>query len=72
MRHNFVSGTHAITVALFGLLRPGDTMLCVTGTPYDTLHGVIGIKPASGSLREFGIQYDQIELDAEGHVIMPL
>lgn len=68
VRHNFVSGTHAITVALFGLLRPGDTMLCVTGTPYDTLHGVIGINPASGSLREFGIQYDQIELDAEGHV----
>lgn len=68
VRHNFVSGTHAITVALFGLLRPGDTMLCVTGTPYDTLHGVIGLKPASGSLREFGIKYDQIELTLEGHV----
>lgn len=42
VRHNFVSGTHALTVALFGVLRPGDTMLSVTGMPYDTLQGVIG------------------------------
>lgn len=62
IRHNFVSGTHALTVALFGLLRPGDTMLCVTGTPYDTLQGVIGIRPSSGSLAEFGVNYRQIEL----------
>ena len=43
VRHNFVSGTHALTVALFGVLRPGDVMLSVTGMPYDTLRGVIGI-----------------------------
>ena len=42
-RHNFMSGTHTLTVALFGVLRTGDKMVCVTGTPYDTLHGVIGI-----------------------------
>ncbi len=39
VRHNFVSGTHTLTVALFGMLRPGDKMLCVTGTPYDTIQG---------------------------------
>ena len=56
VRHNFVSGTHALTVALFGVLRPGDTMLCVTGRPYDTLLGVLGINgESSGSLAEFGI-----------------
>ncbi|MDR1928000.1 MAG: methionine gamma-lyase family protein, partial [Oscillospiraceae bacterium] len=44
LRHSFTCGTHAICVALFGLLRPGDVMLCVTGTPYDTLHPVIGLK----------------------------
>lgn len=43
VRHNFVSGTHALTVALFGVLRPGDVMLSVTGMPYDTLRGVIGL-----------------------------
>ena len=43
VRHNFVCGTHALTVALFGMLRPGDTMLSVTGTPYDTLQSVIGL-----------------------------
>lgn len=66
VRHNFVSGTHALTVALFGVLRPDDTMLCVTGTPYDTIHGVIGIKPSCGSLKEFGINYEQIDLLADG------
>ena len=43
LRHNFMCGTHALTVALFGVLRPGDTMLCVTGMPYDTIQSVIGI-----------------------------
>lgn len=66
VRHNFVCGTHALTVALFGVLRPGDTMLCVTGTPYDTLKGVIGIEDASGSLKEFGIKYKQVELMDDG------
>ena len=67
VRHNFVSGTHALTVALFGVLRPGDTMLSVTGIPYDTLRGTIGIEgPYSGSLQDFGIRYEQLELTENG------
>lgn len=67
IRHNFVSGTHALTVALFGLLRPGDKMLCLTGRPYDTLVGVLGIEePVDGSLADFGIIYDEVPLDSEG------
>ncbi len=63
-RHNFMSGTHALAVMLFGVLRPGDTMLCATGTPYDTLHGVVGIgqQKFSGDLADFGVEYRQIEL----------
>ncbi len=69
VRHNFVSGTHALTVALFGILRPSDTMLCVTGTPYDTLKGVIGMgEDTSGSLREYGIKYNQIDFTPEGEI----
>lgn len=67
VRHNFVSGTHTLTVALFGVLRPGDKMLCVTGTPYDTIQGVIGITGSGmGSLKEFGISYHQVELAPDG------
>ncbi len=67
VRHNFVSGTHALTVALFGVLRPGDTILSVTGIPYDTLRGVIGITgDGNGSLKEFGVGYEQLELKADG------
>ena len=67
VRHNFVCGTHALTVALFGVLRPGDTMLCVTGIPYDTLRTVIGLTgDGNGSLKEFGIRYEQVDLTAEG------
>ncbi len=67
VRHNFVSGTHALTVALFGVLRPGDTMLSVTGIPYDTLRGVIGLTgDGNGSLKEFGIKYEQMELRPDG------
>lgn len=62
VRHNFVCGTHALTVALFGMLRPNDTMLSVTGTPYDTLQGVIGIRPTCGSLAEYGINYKELPL----------
>jgi cystathionine beta-lyase family protein involved in aluminum resistance len=67
VRHSILSGTHALTLGLFGLLRPGDTMLAVTGTPYDTLQSVIGLsgEAASGSLRDFGIRYEEIELTAE-------
>lgn len=67
VRYNFVSGTHALTVALFGVLRPGDTMLSVTGMPYDTLRGVIGLTgDGNGSLKEFGIHYEQIDLKKDG------
>lgn len=65
MRPSLLSGTHTITVALFGLLRPGDIMLSVTGTPYDTLLDVIGIGTApagEGSLIDFGIEFRKIEL----------
>ncbi|MBQ4037111.1 MAG: methionine gamma-lyase family protein [Clostridia bacterium] len=67
VRHSVLSGTHALTVGLFGLLRPGDTMLAVTGTPYDTLKSVIGIKgeKGNGSLADFGIRYEEIELTEE-------
>lgn len=69
VRHNFASGTHTLAVALFGVLRPGDTMLSVTGIPYDTLHGVIGIgENYSGSLKDFGIKYEQIDLLKDGTV----
>ncbi len=67
VRHNFVSGTHALAVALFGVLRPNDIMLSVTGTPYDTLQGVIGINSSySGSLKDFGIKYEQVDLKQDG------
>ena len=67
VRHNFVSGTHALTVSLFGVLRPGDVMLSVTGMPYDTLRGVIGLTgDGNGSLKEFGIEYRQIDLKEDG------
>ncbi len=69
VRTNFVSGTHTITVALFGILRPGDKMLCVTGTPYDTLLGVLGSeRECDGSLKDYGIDYSQIELLENGEV----
>ncbi len=62
VRSQFISGTHALTVALFAFLRPGDTMLSITGTPYDTLHPVIGIKENASSLKAFGVKYEQIDL----------
>ena len=67
IRHSFASGTHTLTVALFGLLRPGDKVLCLTGRPYDTITGVFGIdRPVDGSLADFGVEYNQIELNAAG------
>ena len=65
VRPQFMSGTHTLTVALFGLLRTGDTLLAATGRPYDTLEGVIGIGEAGkgcGTLREYGVQYDECPL----------
>ena len=67
-RHNFMSGTHTLTVALFGLLRPGDKMVAATGRPYDTLSGVIGLdgNEGYGNLSEFGVHYAQVDLLADG------
>ena len=63
VRTQFVSGTHALATVLFGLLRPGDTLLSVTGVPYDTMQTVIGYAhPSPGSLKEFGISYDEVSL----------
>lgn len=65
VRNQFISGSHALAKTLFGLLRPGDLLLSITGLPYDTLHEVIGIKENESSLKSFGIHYDQIELIAD-------
>ena len=64
VRAQLISGTHALAVTLFGLLRPGDTMLSITGAPYDTLQTIIGIskEQSKSSLKEFGIKYEQSEL----------
>jgi len=65
VRHGFVNGTHAISTALFGVLRPGDLLLAVTGRPYDTLEEVI-FGEKGGSLKEFGVNYKQIDLLPDG------
>ena len=66
IRTSLVSGTHTLCVVLFGILRPGDTLLCVSGTPYDTLHSTIGINEqktkGTGTLRDFGVNYREIAL----------
>ncbi|MBD2344261.1 methionine gamma-lyase family protein [Anabaena subtropica] len=69
VRVQFVSGTHAIACALFGVLRPGDEMLAVVGSPYDTLEEVIGLRgQGQGSLIEFGIKYRQLQLTSQGSI----
>jgi len=64
VRHQIVNGTQALTIGLFGLLRPGDLMCSIAGKPYDTLEEVIGIagEPGNGSLADFGVRYKQIDL----------
>ena len=62
VRNQFISASHALTVALFAILRPNDTMLSITGIPYDTIHEVIGIKENKSSLKSFGINYEQVDL----------
>lgn len=62
VRNQFISGSHALSVTLFALLRPGDLLLSITGTPYDTLHEVIGLKENPSSLKAFGVRYDEIPL----------
>ena len=65
VRPQIASGTHALACVLFGLLRPGDTVVSITGTPYETLQEVIGIRPSKGSLAEFGISYVQTDWRSE-------
>ena len=62
VRSQFISGSHALTVTLFALLRPGDTLLSISGKPYDTLEEVIGIKENASSLKSFNVNYEQIDL----------
>lgn len=79
VRTQFVSGTHALATALFGVLRPGDELISLTGAPYDTLQTVIGhVRPARGSLKEFGIDYRElpladgkVDVDAIKHFVTP-
>ncbi|MBR0466235.1 MAG: methionine gamma-lyase family protein [Clostridia bacterium] len=69
IRHTFASGTHTLSVALFGVLRPKDKVLVVTGRPYDTIQGVFGIENApDGSLADFGVEYDEVDLLPDGTV----
>lgn len=69
VRHQIVSGTQALAVSLFGNLRPGNTLLSVTGKPYDTLEEVIGIRgEGAGSLKDFGVKYRQVELAEDGSI----
>lgn len=69
IRHSFASGTHTLSVMLFGVLRPGDTVLCATGIPYDTIHSVIGLSgEGMGSLKDFGIGFEIVELKDDGTV----
>jgi len=71
VRPQLISGTHALAVALFGNLRPGDTLYSPVGAPYDTLESVIGIRPAIGSLAEYGVAYRQTPLTPEGGFDLP-
>ena len=68
MRPSILSGTHALTIGLFALLRPGDVMLSITGAPYDTLREVIGMDGANGdgSLADFGVEYDDVDFAPDG------
>jgi len=66
VRPQIACGTHALAIALFGNLRPGDEILSPVGKPYDTLEEVIGIRPSRGSLAEYGVTYRQVELLPDG------
>ncbi|WP_175989114.1 methionine gamma-lyase family protein [Bacillus sp. Marseille-Q1617] len=69
VRSQIISGTHAISIALFGVLRPGDELVYITGKPYDTLEEIVGIRgEGTGSLKDFGISYDCVELNDSGKV----
>ncbi|GEO24928.1 hypothetical protein AAC03nite_07130 [Alicyclobacillus acidoterrestris] len=68
VRPQIVSGTHALTLGMFGVLRPGDEVLFATGSPYDTLHGVVGLRSEKGSLAEWGIGAKIVDLSADGEI----
>lgn len=70
VRHNIISGTQAISLCLYAVLRPGDTLVSLVGKPYDTMEEVIGIRGESGtgSLKDFGVEYDQVDLLTDGAV----
>lgn len=69
VRPQIISGTHAISIALFGILRPGDELLYITGKPYDTLEEIVGIRgTGNGSLKEFGISYETVDLTDSGEI----
>lgn len=69
VRPQIISGTHAISIALFGILRPGDELLYITGKPYDTLEEIVGIRgTGNGSLKEFHIDYDTVDLKQDGSI----
>lgn len=70
VRHNITCGSHALALCLYGILRPGDELLSITGKPYDTLDEVIGIRgeEGSGSLKEYGVTYAQVELADDGRI----
>ncbi len=74
VRHGIVSGTHALTIGLFGILRPNDVMYSVAGKPYDTLEEVIGLSgtPGNGSLADFGVRYEQADLTPDGGFDFPV
>lgn len=71
VRPQIVSGTHALRLGLFGVLRPGDEIVFATGKPYDTLEGVIGLRPVSGSLTEWGVSHQIVPLQDDGEIDMP-
>lgn len=69
VRPQIISGTHAISISLFGILRPGDELLYITGKPYDTLEEIVGIRgTGNGSLKEFGISYNSVSLTEKGEI----
>ncbi|MBN6887269.1 cystathionine beta-lyase family protein involved in aluminum resistance [Cytobacillus horneckiae] len=69
VRPQIISGTHAISIALFGILRPGDELLYMTGKPYDTLEEIVGIRgEGTGSLKDFGISYNNVDLLSDGSI----
>ena len=69
VRPQIISGTHAISIALFGILRPGDELLYITGKPYDTLEEIVGLRGnGNGSLKEFNISYKHVDLTSEGRI----